>query len=75
MKIDGQKFSDFLSGIRKIEPESLIEVFNFLRQQQYNKLRGAKGSEELLAIQMQIKSLDSIQENFISWREKGLDKQ
>lgn len=66
--------SNFLAGIRIIEPENIQKAFEHLRQEQYNKIRGAKDSEDRLAIQQTIKSLDSLQENILFWREKGLDK-
>lgn len=65
--------SDFLAGLRHIEPTSIKQVLEFLRQQQYNKLRGAKTDEERLALQNYVKALDSIEEKFLNWREKGLD--
>jgi hypothetical protein len=74
MSIDISWRSNFLAGIRGIEPENIEKAFEYLRQQQYSKIRGVKGSEELLSLQQTIKSLDSIQENILSWREKGLDK-
>lgn len=59
---------ELLTAIRSVEPKDWEALFNFLRNEQYQKLVGTS-PENLVLLQATVKSLHSIEEKFKMLRE------
>jgi hypothetical protein len=48
-------------AIANVSPSDMQQLFNFLRQETYNKIRGANTDEERLSIQIRVRIFDEIE--------------
>lgn len=66
--------SGIRDSIRQVPEQDWINFFEFLRQQQYNKIRSATNDAERLTVQVTVKGIDLMQNQFSELMKKPLDK-
>lgn len=62
------------SAVRQVPEQDWVNFFEFLRYQQYNKIRSAITDVERLTVHNAIKGLDLIQNKFSELMKKPLDR-
>lgn len=66
--------SGIRDSIRQVPEQDWINFFEYLRLQQYNKIRSANTDEARLAVHLTVKGLDLMQNKFSELMKKPLDK-
>ncbi len=68
MELSKELSSKVRYSISNIPPSEMQQIFEFLRQETYNKIRGAKNDEDRLSIQIRVRILDEIEQGLKSLR-------